>query len=183
MHKFSPENADRLENIERYTLIPPKETLLRFGLSKGMTFVDVGAGTGFFSRAAAEIVGNKGHVYSFDMSDKMLAFMLESPLPENMIPMMTQEYVLPLHGDVADMTFFAFVLHENADVLRLLKEAARITKSSGKIVIIDWKKEIEEHGPPMGERLDKDELKKLLQNFTFIEEGDLNASHYFFVIR
>jgi ubiquinone/menaquinone biosynthesis C-methylase UbiE len=184
MHKFEPGNAARLERQERYQLIPPEPTLKRVGLSAGMTFVDIGAGSGFFSRAAAEIVGPEGRVFAADIAPGMLDFMAAQGLPPNMTTLLSSEYEVPVSDGIADMTFMAFVAHETPDLLRFVGEAARATRSGGRIVVIDWKKQTEESGPPATERLAEDDLlARLAGGYTVLEHGALNASHYYVVFQ
>ena len=182
MHRFSPENWQRLENASRYELLPPEKILRGFGLKKGMSFVDVGAGTGFFSRAAAQIVGESGKVFALDVSQQMIETLQELGVTEQVKVFRSKEYEIPLQDSVADMTWLAFVTHENPDVPRLVREAARITTEGGKIVIVEWKKQDEEMGPPMHERLGQDTLKGELKEFRLKGEGSLNSSHYYIEI-
>jgi ubiquinone/menaquinone biosynthesis C-methylase UbiE len=95
----------------------------------------------------------------------------------------SEEYRLPVATDTADFTLLSTVLHENTDIPRLLAEASRVTKPSGKIVIIEWKKQDEESGPRMAERLGEDELLKQISSYSIAERGELTKSHYFFVIQ
>jgi len=183
MHKFSPHHAERLEHPDRHKLIPPRKTLSKFGLKPGMTFIDVGAGTGFFSRAAAEIVGKKGTVYALDMSKEMLQILKRNGSRDNMKLLLSEEYRLPVSDEAGDMTLISIVLHENTDVKRLLAEAARVTKSSGKIVIIEWKKQDEESGPAKSERLGVDELLPQLSSYRIVDQGDVTKSHYYVVFK
>ena len=94
MHKFDPANAARLERAERYTLIPPNETLLKLGLKPGMTFVDIGAGTGFFSRPASAIVVESGRVFAADIAPGMMDFMKSQGVPANLTPILSTEYAV-----------------------------------------------------------------------------------------
>lgn len=183
MHKFHHDNAHRLESPERYKLIPPKQTLERFGLKKDMTFCDIGAGTGFFSRAAAEIVGAAGKVFACDMSEEMLAIFRNTNPPPPVALLRSEEYAVPVPDGAADMTLLSFVLHETPDTGRFVREALRATKREGVLVIIDWKKQVEEMGPPADERLGMDEARERLKEFSILEQGELNASHYYFVLR
>ncbi|MCK5572146.1 MAG: methyltransferase domain-containing protein [Bacteroidetes bacterium] len=182
MHKFSPDKAKKLERPERYRLLPPGETLVRFGARKGMTIVDVGAGTGFFARAAAKIVGHRGKVIAADISEEMLGFMQESGLPENVQPVRSQEYSIPVPDAEADMVLAAFVVHEADDRARFLRELMRLLKPGGRLLIIEWKKQDEEHGPPEGERLDEQDLDASLASFRAVDKGSLNESHYYRVL-
>jgi len=183
MHKFDPENAARLEHHERYALIPPHETLRRFGARKNMVIADIGAGTGYFARAAAELVGPAGHVYAVDMAQAMLDTMRSNGLPDNVDPVLSGEYAIPLPARCADLTILAFVVHETPDVPRLLREAARVTRPDGRILIIEWKRQVEEGGPPREERLDQAELhRQIAGHFVVHEQGHLNPSHYYSVL-
>jgi ubiquinone/menaquinone biosynthesis C-methylase UbiE len=183
MHKFSPDNASRLERPERYALIPPETTLRALGLRQGMTIVDLGTGTGFFMRPASAIVGPEGRVYAADMSSDMLSHLRRGGVPDNVEVIQTEEYKIPLPDATADMSFLAFVLHETPDIVRFLKEIERVTRPSGVIAVVEWKKQTEEQGPPEEERLDRLSLLELLKDHpvTF-RTGDLNASHYFVLI-
>lgn len=184
MHKFEPGNAARLEREERYALIPPRETLQKLGLNAGMTFVDIGAGTGFFARAAADIVGPKGRVFAADIAPAMLEYMRNQGVPPTMTPILSGEYTVPVSDGIADMAFMAFVAHETPDLLRFLHEAARIAGPSGTIVIVEWKKQQEEQGPPEAERLaESDLIAQAAAHFTVAEHGALNASHYYVILK
>jgi ubiquinone/menaquinone biosynthesis C-methylase UbiE len=182
MHKFSPGNWQRLESDDRRKLIPPDGTLEKFGLRPKMMFVDVGAGTGFFSREASKIVGKGGKVFAVEMSHEMIEILERQGVPSGVEVLHSEEYSIPLPDSIADLTWLAFVTHENPDVPRLLNEAARVTKEKGKIVIIEWKRQSEERGPAMEERLSQDALREQLKGFNVIREGSLNPSHYYIEI-
>jgi ubiquinone/menaquinone biosynthesis C-methylase UbiE len=184
MHKFSPDNALRLERQERYALIPPEPTLQKLGLTTGMTMLDVGAGTGFFSRAAASIVGPKGRVVAVDMSHEMLAHLRQAGVPGNVEVLLSGEYEIPLPAATADMSFVAFVAHETQDLKRFLAELARVTKPTGTMAIVEWKKQTEERGPAEEERLDRHVLVEHLRALSYTcQVEDLNSSHYSVVAR
>jgi ubiquinone/menaquinone biosynthesis C-methylase UbiE len=178
MHTFSPEKASILEDDERYVLLQPEKTLRQFGLREGMTFIDIGAGTGFFSRAASNIVDNKGTVYAADISSEMLDAFRRFSVPNNVQLLQSNEYEVPVPTAQADIVLFAFVLHESEDVPRFLKEAMRLMKPDGRIAVIEWKKQEEEHGPSIKERLSKNELLSQCKGFTLLSSAYLNPSHY-----
>ena len=144
-----------------------------------MTFVDIGAGTGFFSREAATIVGTEGKAIAAEMSPELVEYLRTKGVPETVEVLQSEEYAIPLRTSVADFTWIAFVTHENADLPRFLAEAARITKDGGKIVIVEWKKQEEQFGPPMEERLGEKRLREYLKEFRITGAGSLNPSHYF----
>jgi ubiquinone/menaquinone biosynthesis C-methylase UbiE len=183
MHKFSAENYERLEKDERYTLVQPEQTLRQCGLQQGMTLIDIGAGTGFFSRAASKIVGDQGAVYAADISIDMLSAFRKYGVPENTHLVPTTEFEVPLAMGIADIVLFAFVLHECADIPRILAEAGRLLKPGGRIVAIEWKKQTEQQGPPAGERLSPQELLSACAPWTVRSSGDLNPSHYFSILQ
>jgi ubiquinone/menaquinone biosynthesis C-methylase UbiE len=183
MHKFDPANAARLERAERYRLLPPEETLRRLGLRPGMRFLDVGAGTGFFSRAAAAAVGPTGHVFAAEMSLRMIDVLRDNGVRENMEVLHCGEYSIPLPDASIDLALLAFVLHENVDGRRLLEEVLRTLKPGGILAIIEWKKQEEENGPPSGERLAEEDVRTLIGGWASDPVISLNSSHYGVVIR
>jgi ubiquinone/menaquinone biosynthesis C-methylase UbiE len=183
MHKFDPSSAQRLERPERYALLPPREVLQQFGVSAGMTVADLGAGTGFFARAAADVVGPEGRVYAIDMSQDMLDYLGATGIPAHVHLVLSGEYRVPLPNAIADLVLIAFVTHETPDIPRFLAEAARLTKAGGAIAIVDWKKQQEENGPEMQERLDEEDLvRQIGSSFTIRDRGSLNRSHYYLIL-
>ena len=183
MHKFSPQNSERLEHEERYSLLQPEQTLRRFGLREGMTFLDIGAGTGFFSRAASKIVSGTGTVYAADISTEMITAFRRHGIPKNVHLIHSKEYHVPLQRADADVTLLAFVLHETPQIPKFLSEVKRLTRFGGHIAILEWKKQAEESGPPMEERIDPDSLRTHLRGFKVLEQADLNPSHYYCILQ
>jgi ubiquinone/menaquinone biosynthesis C-methylase UbiE len=178
-HVFDPANALRLERDERRELLQPLRTLARFGLARAMTVVDVGAGTGFFTRAASELVGPEGHVHAVDVSAAMLDHLRDLGVPPNVSVSSCEPLRVPLPAGTADIVLAAFVVHEAPDRRVFLEELVRLLKPGGRVLLFDWKRQEEEHGPPMAERLDEADLDRMLDGRWILDSGDLNSSHYY----
>lgn len=52
--------------------MPPAKTLRGLGLGRGMSFLDVGCGPGYFSIPACGVVGKYGRVLACDVSPVMV---------------------------------------------------------------------------------------------------------------
>ena len=59
-----------LDEATRRTWYNPENILKNSGLNKGMTFMDIGCGEGFFSILAAQIVGETGTIYAVDTDEQ-----------------------------------------------------------------------------------------------------------------
>jgi len=183
---FDPAHRNKLDSPERRKLLPP-ESVLDFGdLEPGQTFLDVGAGIGYFALPALERVGETGMVIAADHSREMLRELevraggrrknlrlLESGIPG-----------LDLPGGLADRILMAFVLHEVEDRQGCLKELREILRSDGALILAEWKKESMEMGPPLADRLDPEELRSLGREagFRLIRQQELNPFHYMAVL-
>lgn len=180
MHKFDAAHVDRLLRQERIDAIQPERVLAEAGLCEGEVFADVGCGPGFFTIPAAAIVGPAGRVYAIDTQPEMLEALKGRGLPANVTPVKCGEQEIPIGEGTADLALAAYVLHEAANTTGFLKEIFRILKPEHRLVVIDWKKQQEEHGPPMAERITETEAAAFIKaaGFVNIVASSMNASHY-----
>lgn len=180
MHKFDPKHIERLLGDERVKDIAPDKVLIEAGLKQGQVFADVGCGPGFFTLPAADIVGATGRVYAIDTQEEMLDALRQRKTPLCVIPVRCGEHSIPVPDAVADLALAAYVLHEAIDKTLFLAEMKRIIKTGGALVIIDWKKQREEHGPPMEERVTETEAADFIKaaGFTDVKVSSMNPSHY-----
>lgn len=182
-HKFDVGSRNKLDNPKRREILPPDQVLAEIGLEEGGVMADIGCGIGYFSLPAARIVGPKGRVFALDIRAEMLADVEKNMLENNITnitTVLTEEYDLKLNDHTASLAFICLVLHEITDRLRFLREAKRIIKPGGKIVIIEWIKKESEWGPPVKHRLEQDQVITVLQDagFEHISIKDLNAYLY-----
>jgi ubiquinone/menaquinone biosynthesis C-methylase UbiE len=56
-----------MESRLRYRFFGPGKILQGAGIHPGQTVLELGCGTGFFTLAAAQLIGDKGHLISMDM--------------------------------------------------------------------------------------------------------------------
>lgn len=180
MHKYDAGHVDKLLRQERIDSIEPERVLRDASLCDGAVFADIGCGPGFFTIPAAKIVGLRGRVYAIDTQVEMLDALTKRGLPANVTPIKSDEDEIPLDDETAGLALAAYVLHEAANTAGFLKEIFRILKSGGRLVVIDWKKLQEEHGPPMTERITEAEAAMLIKaaGFINITASSMNASHY-----
>ncbi len=147
-NKFDPGKVHKLESPERYQAMPPERLLRRLGLKRDMVFVDVGAGSGFFSVPAARLVGPGGRVVALDVEPVMLDHLKAKNPPACLETLVMEDGRLPLPDDAADVVFSCFVLHETPDPVRFIREMGRVARPYASVVLVDWAKVEQEEGPP-----------------------------------
>jgi len=180
---FDSRQMQKLESPERALILPAQEILLLTGLKSGQIMADVGAGTGYFSIPAADIVGANGGVMAADISSDMLEYLCSKLTEKNkdIIQLFTSDSMsCGIPDNAADYLLLCTVLHEAGDPLVMLKDMYRVIKQGGRCVIVEWIKKPMEKGPSVDHRIAMEDTARCLENagFRSIQEHILNNWFY-----
>jgi ubiquinone/menaquinone biosynthesis C-methylase UbiE len=166
--KFDPEKLQKLNDPERLVDIPPDFIWEKLQMKKSGIFVEIGAGTAFFSAAFFERF-KPSRLYACDISGVMINWIKEnvsSKYPD-IVPVKTGESSVPLDDESADLVFMINLHHELEDPSLMVHEAFRILKLNGKIFIVDWKKKEMPDGPPVKIRYLPETVREQMLNSGF----------------
>lgn len=168
-------------------MINPFKALERVGIRERMRVADLGCGAlGHFVFPAAQLVGPKGVVYAVDIQRDVLDIVGRRAKEERLLN------ILPVWSDIdvyratripdgeLDLTLLVNNLFLSQNRAVLVKEMARLTKKGGKAVIVEWKTIATPIGPPVEQRVAKEEAVQLMDipEFSFLEEFEAGNSHY-----
>jgi len=168
-------------------LLNTKEILSRVGLTAGMKAADLGCGgAGHFVMPAARIVGDDGVVYAVDILKTVLASIESIARLENLNNIQTvwtnleKVGATKIEADSLDVAFLINVLFQVDKLDEVVKEAVRLIKPSGKLLVIDWKTSGAPFGPPADKRLSADKVKQAAQklNLKQLEEFEAGPYHW-----
>lgn len=183
MHKFNIKNIEKLDNPDRRKMMPPEETLLKFGIQNDGNLLDVGCGIGYFTIPAARFLKNH-KVTGIDISQEIIDIARERAEGLNNIEFIkSQEYSFPLENGSMKYILISNVIHEVEDKAEYFKEIRRVLQADGFVLIIDWEKKEMEMGPPLHERISKDEMIILGKQFGLKLSEDINVSEYHYGIK
>lgn len=172
-----------LDEATRRSWFNPEKILADAGLSSGMIFMDIGSGDGFFSILAAKIVGETGLVYAVD-TDSLAIEKLKRRVTENgfnnIKTIVAEAEDTILCKGCADVIFYSIVLHDFHNPLKVLHNAKKMLKSSGKLVDLDWKKKRMAFGPPEQIRFSEEKASTLITatGFKIVNVRDAGSYHY-----
>lgn len=166
--KFDPRHLEKLNHPSRLADIPVMEIWPYLGLRSPSVIIDVGAGTGFFTIHFARLI-EEGMVYACDISDVMLEWIKAHVVPhqKNIVPVKMEESSIPLEDSIADLVYMITLHHELEEPKAMLKECRRLLKAGGKILIIDWKRQAMDEGPPLAIRCRPEEVLEQLTEAGF----------------
>lgn len=181
-HRFDPKNRAALFSSERQKRLPPQPVIKALNLKPGLTLLDIGAGTVYFTLPALKKLGKKGTIIAVDIESEMLKD-LERKLPPNtgnVQLLQARAEKIPLPAAIADRILMALVLHEVGNKTAALLEARRLLKPEGVLVVVEWEKVKPPPGPPIRERISQTQLKKLTRSagFALCHHQQLNPFHY-----
>jgi len=164
----------------------PEQNILHLGLKEGMHVADLGAGTGFYSKACSERVGKTGKVYAIEVQKELVKKL------ENELRVWGISNIDCIWGDIEvgggtkiadnsmDAIVISNVLFQVEDKLGLLSEVCRILKKGGKVLVIDRNSQDEFSNDKKGYFISKDRVKDLFEKkgFKISEEISTTPSHY-----
>jgi len=171
----------RFENPARLEELRPRETLERIGLQENDVLSDFGAGSGVFTIPAAKMIRNT--VLALEIQEELLALIAEKAQSEglrNIELIKVSDNNLPVRDNSVDIVLLVTVLHEITEPAVFLEEVKRLLKNRGKLAVIEFHKRQTPMGPPLAQRLSREEVKELLSQRGFVmqEEFDLGDNFY-----
>lgn len=123
----------------------PEQNIYQFSLMKGETVADFGAGSGFYSFAAAGAIGEDGRVYAIDVQKDLLERLKNQA--RNIRHLNNIEIIWAdidnlggtrLREESVDSVIAANVFFQLEDKKNACLEIKRILKKGGRVLFIDW---------------------------------------------
>jgi ubiquinone/menaquinone biosynthesis C-methylase UbiE len=169
----------------------PEQIVAQLGLVEGMRVADLGAGSGFYTKAAARRVGTTGHVYAIEVQKGMLKT-LEDDLKKDGI-----KNVDCIWGDIekdggtkiadrtVDRVIISNVLFQAEDKIGLIDEAKRILKKDGQALLVDWTESWSGMGPAPESVVPQEKAEELFKKrgFKIVEVVSTEVHHYGILFR
>jgi ubiquinone/menaquinone biosynthesis C-methylase UbiE len=153
----------------------PEKNIEQLEIPENSTVAVFGSGTGAHTFAASRALGNYGRVYAIDAREDLVKKLKNEARARHL----TNIFVIvgnieipngvPLQDQTVDTVIIPNTLFSADDRWEVLKEAYRITKQDGRILIIDWKDSYDHMGPP----------KKLIITERQATDFGLTAGFYF----
>lgn len=164
----------------------PKGILAELGIQRGSVIADFGCGSGYFPIALAKATGSGGRVIAIDVLPSALNLVEGRARNDGLFNVETRRANLEvlkssgLDDSSVDLVFLANILHQSYKKAEILKEAVRVLKLKGRVVIIEYKSHSHGMGPLPELRLDAPVAKRLggAEGLTLIKEFEAGEFHY-----
>lgn len=165
----------------------PDSLVAQVALPFGSNVADLGCGSGFYTVAASRVVGPGGRVYAVDIQDGKLSFTQSAAHLAGLANVTTikanlTSTVTEIPGLSCDLVVLASILHEITDRKPLLANSYRLLKTGGKLLVVEWKKEVTPFGPELSARLDPSVIEQELVLSGFRKTQDLIADSYHYAM-
>lgn len=178
-HRFDPEAASKLEESTRYRYLSRDELVAALDLEGNEAVVDLGSGTGFYTRDVAPFAGT---VRAVDVQSAMHDHFRDAGVPDNVEMVTAGVSDMPFATDSLDAAFATMTFHE-FDHEVALPEIARVLRPDARIVVADWSSEGSgERGPPLDARFDHREAVETLEYNGFDVESAVGRPETFLVV-
>jgi SAM-dependent methyltransferase len=174
-----------------FDLIDQARFFAEMNLKPGSTLLDLGCGPGFYTLAAADIIGPQGAIYAIDLWGEGIARLKEQAAARGyrqiraVVADASKE--LPIKAGRVDVCLMATVLHDlvEAGTARgALTQVARVLKPGGVLAIVEFKKIEGPPGPPLKIRLAPEEVERLVNPYGFRPVGPaMEVGPYNYLLR
>ena len=113
--------------------------LLREGVTRGGTWADLGAGTGAFTLALAELVGTAGNVIAVDRDRRALRELERALRPGGAaVRTLAADFTKPIDLPALDGVVMANSLHFVKDKVPVLALVHRLLEPSGRLLLVEY---------------------------------------------
>jgi len=170
--------------------IDPMMVINQLGMSAGVKAADFGCGSGYFSIPLAQIIGNEGILYSLDVLPQSLESVESRAKILGLTNIITKRVNLEkengskLESNSLDWVILKDMLFQNGGKNVIIKEAYRVLKPGGRMLVVEWNENDSSIGPEQKLRIKKDDLVNFIQTQKFSLEREINTGdfHYGLVV-
>jgi len=143
-HVMGHQAADWLERPEREKEERPDLLLPALKLRLGDSVADIGAGTGYYTRRLAKLVGDKGLVYAVEIQQEMLDLLTNKMADlniRNVKPVLGTITDPKLPNSSLDLIFMVDVYHEFDFPYEMMSNICQALKPAGRVVFVEYRGE------------------------------------------
>lgn len=166
------EHLLRLDNPDREQIMPKTPVLEAVNASLDMRVADIGAGLGYFALPLAVAVGHAGVVLAVDPSpaarEELIHRAQKAGLSQVEVISGSAEET-GLDSNSVDRVLWHTMYHEVLHRPKAINEMLRILREGGRWVVVDWRKESTDFGPPKEHRFTADEVVDEVRQYGFRE--------------
>lgn len=173
----------RFEDPARDAWQKPAEVVKAMNLKQGDVVVDIGAGTGYFTRHIAAAVGPKGKAIGLDIEPGMVKYMEEDAKKLNLKNyeariVKTDDPELAPHS--IDVIFLCDTYHHIDNRVEYFRNIAKSLKPGGRVVVVDFIKDTD-FGPPRDHKLAEEIVHQEMgkAGYRLLKSHDLLQHQYF----
>ena len=170
-------------------LIDARPLFERVGLRVGQHVADLGCGvTGHYIIPAARIIGGEGKAYAVDIQKSALAATESRAKLEGLTNITTVwsdlERIGATHipAGTLDLAILSGILHLTSARTAVLRETARLLKSGGHALIIEWKPEATGVGPAAAARASREVVRTAAKAAGLTEQSTFEAGPYHYAM-
>ena len=164
----------------------PAKNLTALGLKEGERVVDLGAGSGFYTLAAAKLVGGSGKVYAVEVQKDLLVRLKNDAHAHNLTNIdlvhgnMEELGGTHIKENMIDAALVCNVLFQVEDKDGFVNEIKRILKHGSRVLIIDWKESFGGIGPHSEAVFSEAQAAALFEKHSFkkVSSFDGGDHHY-----
>lgn len=168
--------------------VSPEKIVWNMSLDEGMHVADFGAGSGAYAITIAKRVGDGGRVYAIDLNKDLLTKLKNDAESAHVSNIET------IWGDVEEINgsklapnsvervVISNILFQVEDKVGVAKEAGRILKPNGLVLVVDWSGSYGGLGPKDEHVVPSSAVRKIFLNNNFAEVKEVEAGDYHYAI-
>lgn len=177
--------------IKKTALFDIESILNKISVEERQKIAELGCGNfGFLTFPLARLVGRHGKVYAVDILKPSLMEIKARALKENLpqiIPIWSNLEIFQgtkIEANSLDAALLVNVLHQSDKRAEIIRETARMLKTKGKLLVVEWQQSDTPLGPAPERRLKLDSLKAAAAKlgFDIKEEFVAGPFHYGLVL-
>lgn len=167
----------------------PAQTLAACNLQVTDNVADFGAGSGFVARAISNLV-TSGNVFAIEINRELVSRMTHEAEEQQI------KNLHPLWGDIeieggsklgnasVDVVILSNILFQIDDKHGALKEAMRVLKDGGRLLVIDWQESFGGLGPTPQRVFNKSQAEELCKSLglTKLSDGLPAGEHHYAIL-
>lgn len=166
----------------------PLSILDALGVSPGMTVGDFGTGEGAYARELAKRVQKDGTVYAFDVQKDLVTRLVAQAKEAKIYNLnviwadLDEPNSTTLAANSLDAAIVANVLFQSEKKDVFLKEATRVLRDNGRLLIVDWSDSFGHLGPHPEQVITKDAARRLAEGAGLVFDKELAAGEHHYAL-